>query len=57
MRIDFDEFENGNASIEVDKATPGEYHIRTRLGAAYITFYANDAELRLLRAKLNDLLP
>ena len=50
----FSAFENGNASIEATVATPGEFHITTRLGAAHIIFYANTAELIDLRNKLTE---
>lgn len=52
----FSAFENGNATISVTQATPGEFHIRTALGAAYIIFYVNEAELIDLKNKLTELI-
>ena len=48
----FEAFENGNASIEVNQATPGEYHVKTKMGASYIILYAKREELADLANKI-----
>lgn len=53
-RQDFMTFENGNASIEVTKNDTDEFHVRMRMGAAYIVLYADTAELIDLRNKLTE---